>query len=87
MKVVLLETSVNFYEPSLFSFWIRRIRDIDRGKFSSIVSLIEGATILAPLLGGKLYSINPVFLFIAGAILGVITFASLCIFKFACQVK
>ncbi|MEM3528614.1 MAG: MFS transporter [Thermofilum sp.] len=84
---VLLETSVNFYEPSLFSFWTRSIRDIDRGKFSSIVSLIEGATIIAPLLGGELYSISPVFLFIAGAILGVIAFASLCIFKFACQVK
>jgi len=73
----LLEISLNFYRPAIFSYWTQNVKESDRGKFSSLISLIEGITVLAPFLGGRLYETNPAFLFIAGVIIGIQTVAGL----------
>ncbi|MGC8578337.1 MAG: MFS transporter [Brevinematia bacterium] len=78
---VFLETSLNFYRPAIFSFWTRNIKESDRGKFSSLISFIEGTTILASFLGGRLYETNQIFLFIAGVLIGFLTAITLLFLK------
>jgi len=78
---ILLETSFNLYRPAIFSYWTQNVEEFNRGKFYSLVSLIEGITIIAPLLGGKLYEVNSLFLFIAGILIGSLTMLVLVLFK------
>ncbi len=65
LAYILLNTASNISRPAIFSYWTSNTKSSDRGKFASLVSLFEGVLVVpAPLIGGRLYQLNPTTLFI-----------------------